>query len=475
MNLTTIQALFLLYSAISLVAGILIASLFFRKKDASATLWIYGCLFTSIATSVTVFRNEIPLVISYSLVVSFEVLSILLFSQSLKKLSIGSIPKKISWPLFLIPAGFFLLIELGRYSANGLITPELSAISTLVFGIANLLCLYETFTVRREFSNRFFFSFLAVIFLLASLLYFLRVFNVFSGYSGYAFDLKPYNLAIWFFLTLLNSIRNLTYVALRLQLGLTEHSRLNNMNLRLSHTLEERNGMILSLQKLNRSSSINALASTISHEINQPLGALMLNVQYFDKKIESDPSNIFIFKEICKSMLDDVNRASTIIKNLSRLSSNQNNHVSVINLAKSITQVIDISNGRLRSSNTIIELDCRDNLQISLNMSEWQQVLINIINNALDALDSTDSKSKKIQITAISDQSSIKVFIQDNGHGIKTGEETKIFELMVSNKQTGSGIGLWLSKNIINRHGGDITAYNAKHGGACFVIELPIT
>jgi C4-dicarboxylate-specific signal transduction histidine kinase len=105
-------------------------------------------------------------------------------------------------------------------------------------------------------------------------------------------------------------------------------------------------------------------------------------------------------------------------------------------------------------------------------MSEWQQVLINLINNAVEALDS-DNSNKKLMINAKDEGDIIKILIQDNGCGIPAGQELKIFDLMVSNKEAGSGIGLWLSKNIINRFGGDITAHNNIDGGACFVIQLP--
>jgi signal transduction histidine kinase len=247
------------------------------------------------------------------------------------------------------------------------------------------------------------------------------------------------------------------------------------MNLRLSDVLEERNEMILSLQKLNRSASINALASTISHEINQPLGASRLNAQFAEMKLQSDPSNVPLLRELVKNILDDINRASTIVKNLSRLSSNQSSSVTYVNLAESINQVIEISKGKLRSSKTTINLDCASHYQISVNMSEWQQVLINLINNAIQALDEANPDQKRIEISVKQENQLLTIFIEDNGPGIQAGQESKIFDLMFSSKEAGSGIGLWLSKNIINRFDGEITAHNAINGGACFVIRLPIT
>jgi signal transduction histidine kinase len=469
----TVQTLFLLYSAISLLSAILIGALFWRKKDFSANLWLWACLLTSIATAVTVFRGDISPLISFSLMVSFETLSVVLLGESLRQLGDNTSKTKFNKFLLIVPVALFAIVEIERSIGNGLVTPMMSATATLFFALCNLFCLYQAIKVSKKFTSRFFFNFLAAMFGIVIVLYFLRITNVVIGYSGYTFDIKTLNVIIWFFIVLFGSIRNLAYIVLRLHLGFAEYKYLNNMNLKLSNVLEERNEMILSLERLNRSASINALASTISHEINQPLGASRLNAQFAEMKLESDPSNVSLLKELVKNILEDINRASTIVKNLSRLNSNQINSVSYINLAESINQVMEISKGKLRSSKATINLDCASHYQISVNMSEWQQVLINIINNAIDALDGIDSDSKKIEISAKQERKVIKIFIQDNGPGIKPGQESTIFDLMVSDKAAGSGIGLWLSKNIINRFGGEITAHNSIDGGACFVIELP--
>jgi signal transduction histidine kinase len=473
MNLSTVQTVFLLYSALSFLSAVLIGALFWKGRDFSANLWIWGCLLTATATAVTVYRNDIPLIISFSLMVSFEALSILLFGESLRQLGDNASKTKFNKLILIIPVALFAVVEIQGFSSNGVVSPLMSATATLIFGIANVFCLYQAIQVRKKFTNRFFFGFLAAAFGIMGCLYLFRIINVAIGYSGYTFDTKVLNIIIWFMLALFGSIRNLAYIVLRLHLGLAERSLLNTMNLKLSHDLEERNSMILSLEKLNRSASINALASTISHEINQPLGASRLNAQFAEMKLESDPSNVSLFKELVKSILEDINRASTIVKNLSRLSSNQSNSVSNVNLAESINQVIEISKGKLRSSKIIMGLDCDSRYQITVNIGEWQQVLINIINNAIDALDGLNSDNKRISISAKKEGQHIQILIQDNGPGIKAGQESKIFDLLVSNKQTGSGIGLWLSKNIIDRFGGKITAHNPVDGGACFVIELP--
>lgn len=469
----TIQTLFILYSAISFSAGVLIATLFWRKNDASAKLWICGCIATSTASLVTVFRADIPLFFSLSLMVAIETLSVLLFSESLKRLSVIQSYYRFSWFTSILPAILFALVEYERYISEGQITPLMAATSTIFFGIANLICLYQANLTSKEFDNKVFFKFLMVVFGTLSALYFARGINIISGASAFAFDPKAINLSIWFCIVLVGSLRNLTYIILRLHLGLTEYSRLSNMNIRLGNALEGRNEMILSLQKLNRSASINALASTISHEINQPLGATKLNAQFLEKKLDSDPINISLLREINKSILSDVDRVSEIVKNLSRMANNKSNTISAVNLSQSIAEVIEISKSKLRAANITLEFEYNPLYQINLNVTEWQQVLINLLNNAIEALGESSNEDKKIIISINKVKDLIKVSIQDNGHGITAGQEAKIFDLMVTTRSEGTGIGLWLSKNIINQYGGDITARNNPDGGACFIIEMP--
>ncbi|MBU3621552.1 hypothetical protein [Polynucleobacter sp. CS-Odin-A6] len=124
----TIQTLFILYSAISFSAGALIAALFWKKNDGSARLWIFGCVATSTATIVTVFRAEIPLFFSYSMMVSLETISVLLFAESLKRLSAHESNYRISWFTPALPVILFVIVEFERHLNNGQITPLITAI-----------------------------------------------------------------------------------------------------------------------------------------------------------------------------------------------------------------------------------------------------------------------------------------------------------------------------------------------------------
>ena len=469
----SIQTFFLFYSALSFLAAIVIAALFWKKNDHSANLWIASCALTAIATAVTINRGSIPSIISFSLMVSFEALSLFFLSESLKRLSVSVKAVSYSKLTWLVPSGLFFVTAIDSYRSGGVITPFMTAAAAFTFGFANLYCFYFTQKIGKQFSNRLFLNFIGLAALVVSLMSMVRGLNVLSGYSALAFDLKPYNVVIWFLTALLCSIRNLAYIVLRLHLGFAEHNQLNNMNVSLSNILDERNRLIFSLETLNRTASINALASTIAHEINQPLGAMRINAELARKKILSNKIDTALLEKINNEIIEDIDRASMIVRSLLNLASKKNNQPAAVELVAWTREVVDVSRTRLRDEDITVEINSPASCYARVTPTEWQQVLINLLNNAIDSLQVSIKTPKQIVITLRQEADFIEMAIQDNGVGIPVGQEEKIFELLVSNKESGSGIGLWLTKDIIKRYQGEIFAKNIGDSGACFTVRLP--
>ena len=469
----SIQTFFLFYSALSFLAAIVIAALFWKKNDHSANLWIASCALTAIATAVTINRGSIPSIISFSLMVSFEALSLFFLSESLKRLSVSVKAVSYSKLTWLVPSGLFFVTAIDSYRSGGVITPFMTAAAAFTFGFANLYCFYFTQKIGKQFSNRLFLNFIGLAALVVSLMSMVRGLNVLSGYSALAFDLKPYNVVIWFLTALLCSIRNLAYIVLRLHLGFAEHNQLNNMNVSLSNILDERNRLIFSLENLNRTVSINALASTIAHEINQPLGAMRINAELARKKILSNKIDAALLEKINNEIIEDIDRASMIVRSLLNLARKKNNQPAAVELVAWTREVVDVSRTRLRDEDVTVEINSPASCYARVTPTEWQQVLINLLNNAIDSLQVSIKTPKQIVITLRQEADFIEMAIQDNGVGIPVGQEEKIFELLVSNKESGSGIGLWLTKDIIKRYQGEIFAKNIGDSGACFTVRLP--
>jgi signal transduction histidine kinase len=112
-------------------------------------------------------------------------------------------------------------------------------------------------------------------------------------------------------------------------------------------------------------------------------------------------------------------------------------------------------------------------LAIKVNAAEIEQVILNLINNAIQALANSGTLQRRIAIEATKSGQLVRLKISDNGDGVSDEFKSHLFELLSTTKQSGMGLGLWLCKHIITRYGGTIFYEDAVSGGATFVFELP--
>jgi C4-dicarboxylate-specific signal transduction histidine kinase len=110
---------------------------------------------------------------------------------------------------------------------------------------------------------------------------------------------------------------------------------------------------------------------------------------------------------------------------------------------------------------------------VMVNPSEIEQVILNLMNNALQALANSGTLQRRITIEAIKSGQLIRLTVSDNGDGVATEFKPQLFELLSTTKQSGMGLGLWLCKHIVTRYGGSIYYEDVAGGGAIFVVELP--
>lgn len=474
MQFFTIQSVFLFYSAVSIFCALLLTGLFWGRQDTSARIWIASCFISSLATMVTVYRDRIPLQISYSLMVSLETLALLLLGQSLWSLIPEYKVAKGVVRVVVVVGGFFVLQEILRYLGDGKLVSSMSLLTACTWVFVNLFCAYSALQVSRLFQNRLFLNLMAAIFFCSSLLFMFRTINMMTGLGHSVFDLQIYNFVIYFGIAIFSSFRNLIYIILRMHLGFAEHGRLNNMNMRLNNILEERDQMILSLTKLNKSAEVNALASTVAHEVNQPLGASKIDAQFALHILKERPENIPALKAALESMVGNIDRASGIIRNLSNLSRKSNLAEERVLINKLLLEVVQISRGRCRNLGIAIDFKADQDFLVIANAGELQQVFVNLINNAIDEIEVAEIKSGAIHLHAQQVGQSVHIHVQDNGRGIPLGKEKAIFELLHTDKDGGSGIGLWLSQYIVSRWGGKIWCEPASTGGSDFIVQLSL-
>lgn len=238
--------------------------------------------------------------------------------------------------------------------------------------------------------------------------------------------------------------------------------------------LAERESLISGLLKANKTVATGALSASIAHELNQPLGASYLNIQFLQKKLAEDSLSAEQNQAVLSALLSDNQRAANIIRSLRSIFSDGKIGAEQVELGELIKSVLKIAKSEIQSKNIQVVLGLTSTTLANVNRAEIQQVLLNLINNAIQALAESSTTVKTLKIETHDVPDGVEALIADNGFGVPAEAQPHLFELLAgSNKKSGMGLGLWLCQHIITRHGGNIRYRDAKGGGAQFVFFLP--
>jgi signal transduction histidine kinase len=237
--------------------------------------------------------------------------------------------------------------------------------------------------------------------------------------------------------------------------------------------LEEKERLIYGLMKANKTATTGALSASIAHELNQPLGASTLNIQFLKMKLENGALNPKLGKEILDSLEEDNKRAATIVHSLRSIFTEGDSNSQDVRCGDLISKVLDIVKPELKSCAIQMQLSVNAGLMIRVNSSDIEQVILNLVNNSAQALVISETLPRCIAIKAIKVGDSVQLSVSDNGLGVLPEFKPQLFELLSTTKQAGMGLGLWLCKHIITKYGGSIHYEDVLGGGARFVVELP--
>jgi signal transduction histidine kinase len=244
-------------------------------------------------------------------------------------------------------------------------------------------------------------------------------------------------------------------------------------NEQIKSLLNERDSLIKSLMRSNKTAATGALSASIAHELNQPLGASNLNIQFLKRKLEHGELSVDTQKELFAALEADNNRASSIVRSLRSIFTDEKAAAECANLSTLIESILVIVRPELRAKQIQLELNLPVALHAPVRQTEIQQVILNLVNNAIQSLEGSDQKERRITIEGASDTNCMQITITDNGAGVSPEIQGDLFAILSSGKKTGMGLGLWLCQHIIARHGGRIWYEDAPQGGARFCIELP--
>ena len=229
------------------------------------------------------------------------------------------------------------------------------------------------------------------------------------------------------------------------------------------------------LAHLNRAALMGEMTASIAHELNQPLTALTNNAAAALRFLDRGALDPVMLREICQDIIADSFRAREVIRGVRALARKDRSIRSILDLNALITDTLRLVSKDINLRESMVWTELDDDLpQIEGTPVQIQQVLLNLIMNALDALEPLPPSARRMIISTGSDHGdAVEVRVRDFGTGLPKDGAEKVFDHFFSTKPDGMGMGLTIVRSIIETHGGTITAKNAPGGGALFFFRLP--
>ena len=283
------------------------------------------------------------------------------------------------------------------------------------------------------------------------------------------------------FLRIFLEIAEQKKMALAHELTLTNEraDEIQRTSLILKQLLEEREEIIRQLTLFNKTAGMGALVASLAHELNQPLSVIQTNAGMIELVLNDHESKLDQDPRIDKAMtgLRKANhRAATIISTLRNMFGNGRKTISSFDFNELLNDVLLLCQPTFNRQGIQVQIQLHSEALIFTgDKSQLQQVLLNLITNAIEAFPATFEGLKKITIQTNIESNRIVMSVADNGVGIFPEIEAVVFELLRTNKESGMGIGLWLSKTIIDSHQGNISFTTHVNQGTRFVMTLPLT
>jgi two-component system, LuxR family, sensor kinase FixL len=229
------------------------------------------------------------------------------------------------------------------------------------------------------------------------------------------------------------------------------------------------------LLAVSRMATMGEMAAGIAHEINQPLTAISNYARACQRFAKNQPPAMEDLQDCMNEIANETQRAAEIIRELRNLVRTRLEE----RLARDLNEIVRqtrpliLADARVHQTSVhfdtgpMIPLVCAEAVQI-------QQLLLNLIRNALEALESRTDGKREIRIcTCVGADGDVELSVMDNGPGIDPTVEQEMFEPFVSTKPSGTGLGLAISRTIAQNHGGQLLVRSSDVGGACFTLRLP--
>ena len=224
-----------------------------------------------------------------------------------------------------------------------------------------------------------------------------------------------------------------------------------------------------------RITTLGVLTASIAHEVNQPLMGIVTNASTCLRMLAADPPNLEGARRTAERSIRDGHRAADVIKRLRSLFGKKGTSTETVDLNEAAREVIALSSSELQRNRVNVQSDLDGNLPlVTGDRVQLQQVILNLLLNASDAMSDVHDRPRKLVIrTELDDEDGVRLSVQDAGPGLDPQSVERLFEAFFTTKDGGMGMGLSVSRYIIESHRGRLWAKSNNGHGASFFFSIP--
>ena len=224
-----------------------------------------------------------------------------------------------------------------------------------------------------------------------------------------------------------------------------------------------------------RIASLGALTASIAHEVNQPLTGVITNASTCLRMLSADPPNVDGALETARRAIRDGNRASEVITRLRSLYSKKDVSFDAMDLNEATREVVSVCMSDLHRNQVMLRQELAENLPpIAGDRIQLQQVILNLLRNASDAMSTVEDRPRELVIRTERDEDNrVRLSVQDAGVGFAAQAADRLFDAFYTTKRDGMGMGLSVSRSVIEAHRGRLWASANDGPGATFSFVLP--